>query len=191
MRLQTWHFCRLDCGCLFISYKIWRGVTAAHRLVGVQQSWCTMVIHVVNKGQTSENEYNTLAVNSMRASTPYSCKKWDKWEKVLAEDLHAVRWLVCLAANETPHERLFRFPRITMNSMGLPSWLLTPETVLLRRHVRPFMRSSGACGRELGTYSVVRLPDGRESTVSASDLAPYPHSYDESENPPNTDYTLP
>jgi len=38
-----------------------------------------------------------------------------------------------------------------MNGMALPSWLLTPGTVLLRRHVRnkglPLLRSSGACGR--------------------------------------------
>jgi len=143
--------------------------------------------------QTSENEYNALAVNSMRASTPYSCKKLDKWEKVLAEALHAVRSLVCLAANETPHGRLFRFPRIAMNSMALPSWLLTPETVLLRRHVRnkgdPLCDSAEFVEGN-STYSVVRLPDGRDSTVSTSDLAPYPHSYDESANPPSSDYTL-
>jgi len=57
--------------------------------------------------QISENEYNALAVSSMRAPTPYSCKKLDEWEKVLTMALHAVRSLLCLAANETPHERLF------------------------------------------------------------------------------------
>jgi len=123
--------------------------------------------------QISENEYNALAVSCMRASTPYSCKKLDKWENVLAKALHAVRSLLCLAANETPHERLFRLPRIAMNSMTLPSWLLTPETVApstCAKQGRPLMRSSG---------SVVRLPDARESTVSTSDLAPYPHCNDE------------
>ena len=130
----------------------------------------------------------------MRASTPYSCKKLDKWEKVLAKAIHAIQSLLCLAANETPHEGLFRFPRIAMNSMALPSWLLTPETVLLRRHTRN--KGDPLCDPvELmegnSTYSAVRLPDGRESTVSTSDLARYPHSYNESENPPNTDYTLP
>jgi len=59
-----------------------------------------------------------------------------RWEDVLAEALHAVRSLVCLSSNETPRERLFRFPRRSMNGMALPSWLLTPGTVLLRRHVR-------------------------------------------------------
>ena len=41
------------------------------------------------------------------------------------------------------------------------------------------------------TYSVVRLPDGKEGTASTSDLAPYPSSHNESEDPPNTDCTLP
>ena len=55
----------------------------------------------------------------------------DRWEEALAEALHAVRSLVCLSTNETPHERLFCFPRGSMNGMALPSWLLTPGTVLL------------------------------------------------------------
>jgi len=36
----------------------------------------------------------------------------------LAEALPAVRSLVCLSTNETPYERLFRFPRRTMNGMA-------------------------------------------------------------------------
>ena len=114
-----------------------------------------------------------------------------RWEDVLAEALRAVRSLVCLS---TPHERLFRFPRRSMNGMVLPSWLLTPGTVLLRRLVR--RKADPFCDPvELmegnPTYSVVRLPDGKECTVSTSDLAPCPPSPDESESPPNTDSTLP
>jgi len=61
-----------------------------------------------------------------------------------------------------PHERLFRFPRRSMNGMALPSWLLTPGTVLLRRHVR--RKADPFCDPvELvegnPAYSVVRLPD--------------------------------
>ena len=63
-----------------------------------------------------------------------------------------------------PYERLFRLPRRSINGMALPSWLLTPGTVLLRRHVRN--KGSPFCDPvELvegsPTYSVVRLPDGR------------------------------
>ena len=41
------------------------------------------------------------------------------------------------------------------------------------------------------TYSVVRLPDGRESTVSSSDLAPCPPAHNDSTDPPTTDSSLP
>ena len=60
----------------------------------------------------------------------------EQWEGVLPEALHAVRSLVCLSTNETSHERFFRFPRRAMFGTALPSWLLSPGTVLLRRFVR-------------------------------------------------------
>jgi len=44
--------------------------------------------------------------------------------------------LVCLSTNETSHERFFRFPRRAMFGTALPSWLLSPGTLLLRRFVR-------------------------------------------------------
>jgi len=63
-----------------------------------------------------------------------------------------------------------------MNGMALPSWLLTPGTVLVRRQVRskgdPFCNPVELVEGN-PTYSVVRLPDGKESTVSISDLAPF------------------
>ena len=118
----------------------------------------------------------------------------DRWEEVLGEALHAVRSLVGLTTNETPHERLFRFPRRSINDMALPSWLLTPGTVLLRRHVRnkgdPFCDPVELVEAN-STYPVVRLPDARESTVSTSDLAPCPHAHNNSTDPPNTDSSLP
>jgi len=48
----------------------------------------------------------------------------------------------------------------------------------------------GGCRRE-STYSVVRLTGGRESTVSTSDLAPYPPSHDENKDPPYTASAMP
>jgi len=54
----------------------------------------------------------------------------------LPEALLAVRSLVCLATIEMPHERLFQFSRRAITGTSLPSWLLTPGPVLLRRFVR-------------------------------------------------------
>jgi len=103
----------------------------------------------------------------------------DLRETVLPEALHAVRSLVFLLTNETPHERFLRFPRKAMAGSALPSWLLHPGPVLLRRHVRN--KGGPLCdpvelveGNQ--TYSVIRLGDGQESTVSTSDLAPFPRS---------------
>jgi len=44
----------------------------------------------------------------------------DRCEMVLPEALHSVRSLVCLATNETPHERLFRFSRRANPGTSLP-----------------------------------------------------------------------
>jgi len=81
-----------------------------------------------------------------------------------------------------------------MDVMARPSWLLTPRTVLLRRHGRnkddPFC-DPVELAEGNPTYSVVCLPDGRESTVSTSDLAPYPPSHDENLDSPDTDSARP
>jgi len=108
----------------------------------------------------------------------------EDWEAVLPEALHAVRSLVCLSTNETPHERFLRFPRKAMTGSAFTSWLLHPGPVLLRRHVRN--KGDPLCDPvdlldSNQTYSAIRLRDGQETTVSTSDLAPYPRC------PVNTD----
>ena len=62
-----------------------------------------------------------------------------------------------------------------MLGRSLPAWLITPNTVLLKRFVRN--KSEPLCDEvELldanPKTALVRFPDGRESTVSVSDLAP-------------------
>ena len=59
-----------------------------------------------------------------------------RWEYVLQEGLRCVRSLVCLTTNETPHERMFKFQRRAMTGTSMPTWLLSPKTVLLRRFIR-------------------------------------------------------
>jgi len=66
-----------------------------------------------------------------------------------------------------------------MAGSALPSLLLHPDPVLLRRHVRN--KGDPLCDlSELvegnQTYFVIRLGDGQESTVSTSDLALFPRS---------------
>jgi len=83
--------------------------------------------------------------------------------------------MVYLATNETPHERLVWFSQRVMTRTSLPSWLLIPGPVLLRRFMQ---RKDYPLTDEVGlveansSYVVVRFTDKRESSVSASDLAP-------------------
>ena len=102
----------------------------------------------------------------------------DDWEGVLPEALHAVRSLLCTATNNTPHERFCKFQRRSGLGRTLPSWLVGPGPVLLRRFVRN--KNEALCDEvELldanHSFARIRYPDGRESTVSTTDLARSPN----------------
>ena len=107
---------------------------------------------------------------------------WEKqhWKVVLPETLHSIRSLLCTTTNETPHERFFGFHRRSIHGNSLPSWLLSPGPVLLRRQPRSSKHEPLVDQVELvdvnPIYANVRHLDGRESTVSVRDLAPCPKS---------------
>ena len=96
---------------------------------------------------------------------------------MLPEALHSVRSLLCTTTNSTPHERFLGFDRRSMIGKALPSWLVQPGPVLLRRFVRnkndPYVDEVKLLEAN-PNFAQVRFPDGRESTVSVSDLAPCP-----------------
>ena len=84
-----------------------------------------------------------------------------QWESVLPEVLYSLRSLISTATNETPHERLFRYQRRWTTGLSLPSWLLKPGPVLIRKHVRaskydPLVEVANP------HYANVRLSNGRE-----------------------------
>ncbi len=97
------------------------------------------------------------------------------WEIVLPDALHSIRSLLSVATNCTPHERLFSYERRTKNGSALPTWLMEPGTVLLRRHVRnktdPLVDEVDLLEAN-PRYAYVRFQNGREDTVSIKDLAP-------------------
>ncbi|CAB0004922.1 unnamed protein product, partial [Nesidiocoris tenuis] len=100
----------------------------------------------------------------------------DRWESVLQEALHSVRSLLCTATNESPHERMFRHPRRTSNGESLPSWLLYPGKVLMKRQVRsskydPLVDEVDLLEADRN-HALVRLQNGREVSVSLKHLAP-------------------
>jgi len=101
----------------------------------------------------------------------------ERREGVLNEALHSVRTRLCTATNETPHERMLRFQRKATFGRAMPTWLLSEGSVILRRHVRS--KSDPLCDEVLlleanPSYAHIRYPNGREDTVSTSDLAPCP-----------------
>ena len=104
----------------------------------------------------------------------------NQWELVIPAVLHSLRSLVCVATNETPHERLFNYQRRSMMGHSLPTWLHEKGSVLLRRHNRRSKYDPIVDEVELlqatPTYARVRLPTGHEQTVSLRDLAPLPAS---------------
>ena len=97
-------------------------------------------------------------------------------EKVLPDALHSVRSLLCTSTNCSPHERLFNFQQKSTSGHSLPSWLMSPGPVLMRRNVRqskyePFVDEVNLL--EANThYAHVQFPDGRETTISTKQLAP-------------------
>ena len=97
------------------------------------------------------------------------------WETVLPDALHAIRSLLCTSINATPHEKFFIHPRRTCTGSSMPSWLLSPGPVWLKKHVRtksdPLVEEVVLLDAN-PKYAHVQFPDGRESTVSLKDLAP-------------------
>ena len=100
----------------------------------------------------------------------------ERWEEVLLDALHSIRSLLCTATNATPHERLFNYERKSTNGTSLPSWLLDADNVLLKRNARSSKYDPMVEEVELlecnPHYAYVRLPSGREETVSIRQLAP-------------------
>ena len=112
-----------------------------------------------------------------------------QWEIVLPDSLHAIRSLINTSTNCTPHERLFNFKRRTSSGVALPSWLCSPGKVLLRKFVKNSKYDPLVDEVELleanPTYAHIKYPDGRESTVNISDLAPpgkYPEVLEQRDN---------
>ncbi|XP_076814961.1 uncharacterized protein LOC143461082 [Clavelina lepadiformis] len=113
----------------------------------------------------------TLILKSRKLPLP-------QWELVLPEALHSIRSLLCTASNVTPHQRFFSFDRRSTSGPSMPSWLIAPNKVYLRRFVRNSKYDPLVDEVELidtnPTYARVRRPDGQESTVSLNDLSPCP-----------------
>ncbi|XP_077968093.1 uncharacterized protein LOC144422131 [Styela clava] len=97
-----------------------------------------------------------------------------QWECVLPEAPHAVRSFLCTPVNATPHELFLKFSRKSMLGKALPTWLVTPGPVLVRKFVRnkddPLCEEVDLLDAN-PNFASIKYKDGRESTVSTQDLA--------------------
>ncbi|KAG5875972.1 hypothetical protein JTB14_016999 [Gonioctena quinquepunctata] len=103
-------------------------------------------------------------------------RKTQHWEILLKDALHSVRSLLCIATNCTPQERMFTYQRKSFDGIALPSWLTTPGTVLMKKHVRQSEYNPLVGEVQLletnPQYALVRHDDGRKTTFSLKHLAP-------------------
>lgn len=128
-------------------------------------------------GNSQIERYNGIIWKSVTLAVQSKHLELAQWEQVLPDVLHSIRSLLCTATNETPHERLFRYSRKSASGQSLPKWLMTPGNVLMKRHNRASKFDPLVDEVELlhsnTDYAHVKLPDGRETTVSTKHLAPY------------------
>lgn len=105
------------------------------------------------------------------------------WGEALPPALHSIRSLLCTATNATPHEKMFSFPRRTGKGLSLPSWLMVPGPVLIKKTIRNTKYDPLVEEVELleanPYYSHIRFPSGKESTVSNRQLAPIGRTHDD------------
>ena len=85
----------------------------------------------------------------------------------------------CVSQLAAPHERFFGFERRSMLGKSLSSWLLQKGPVFLRQFVRnkdePLVDEVALLDAN-PSFAHIRFPDGRESTISISNLAPCPRT---------------
>ena len=128
------------------------------------------------QGNGQCERYNGILWKAIQLALRTNDLRTSRWEEVLQQALHSVRSLLCTTTNQTPHERMFNHPRKSPSGEALPTWLLEPGKVLLRRQVRTNKYEPLVDEVDLleanPEYSHIRYPDGRESTVSTRHLAP-------------------
>ena len=133
-------------------------------------------------GNSQVERYNGIIWKAVRLALRSRGLHDRDWERALPDALHSIRSLLSTATNMTPHERFFGFERRSAYGTSLPSWM-SPGPVLVKRFVRPNSSTPLVERVELldvnPTYANIRYPNGRETSVSLRDLAPYPSSGNE------------
>jgi hypothetical protein len=129
------------------------------------------------QGNGQYERYNGIIWQAISLALKSRNLSVSNWQIVLPDALHCIRSLLCTVTNCTPHERFLSFPRRSVSGPSLPNWLTKPgQKLLLRNFVKNSKFDSKVRIVELvqanSSYARIKI-DGRESTVSLRDLAPY------------------
>eukprot|EP00794_Sanderia_malayensis_P013431 gene13431-14811_t len=128
-------------------------------------------------GNGQVEKYNDTVWKAVATPLKSRNLKPEQCQLVLTDVLHAIRSLLCTATNETPHERFMNFSCRSSTGSSIPSWLTEPGPVYVKQHVRPNkfvpLVEKADILQANAHYAHIRYPDGRETTVSTKDLAPY------------------
>lgn len=134
------------------------------------------------QGNGQVERYNGIIWKTVQLALGTSNLAINNWEKVLPSALHSIRSLLCTSTNATPHERMFSHNRRSHHGRSLPSWLFYPGPVLMKNQYQSNKYDSRVQKVQLlevnPDYAFVRLPDGRETSVSLRHLAPCGDSSD-------------
>jgi len=128
-------------------------------------------------GNGQVERYNGILWKTIELALKSLNLEINQWESVLEDALSSTRTLLCTATNQTPHERVFLHPRRSGNNgVSGPSWLLNSGPVYLKKFNRTSKYEPLVEEVQLlhgnAEYAHVKLPDGRETTVSTRHLAP-------------------
>ena len=139
------------------------------------------------EGNGQVEKYNGTVWKAVQLAIRTRKLQLNCWEQVITDVLHSIRSLLCTATNETPHERVFSFPRRSTSGSSLPAWLTDNSKALMKRHANrskydPIVEEVELLEVNPST-SHVRTEQGVEMTVSNKHLAPIggdplPHAYD-------------
>ena len=121
--------------------------------------------------------YNDSIWSAIKSALKSRCLDVCHFQPVLPDALHSVRSLLCTTTNETPHKQMFSFKRQSTFGMSVPTWLSSPGPVYLKCHIHTNKYNPVVDKVDLlhatPNYVIVRLPNGRETTVSLKDVVLY------------------
>jgi len=128
------------------------------------------------QGNPQAERFNSTIWTSVRLALESRQLPINAWEEVLPDALHSIRSLLCVATNQTPHQRLFSYERGVCTKGILPYWLTAPGKIWLKKYNRNSKHDPALESVDLvhsnPDFAVVRFENGREETVSTRDLAP-------------------